>query len=153
MQFLSKFPLRGWNSLSSTFKPLLCDIWKDWGWSWNFNTLDTWWEELTYWKRPRCWGRLKVGVEGEDRGLDGWMASPTRWAWVWVNSGSWWWTGKPGVLQSMESQRVGHYQASELNWLTLNDYLLINNKKLKIVWIHLMLIVLLLLHNFLLYML
>ena len=62
--------------------------WKDWCWSWNSNTLDTWCEELTYWKRPWCWQRLKAGEEGEDRGWNDWMTSPTRWAWVWVNSGS-----------------------------------------------------------------
>ena len=54
--------------------------------------------------------------EGGDGGWDGGMASPTRWTWVWVSSGSWWWTGKPGVLQSMGSQRVGHDWAAELNW-------------------------------------
>ena len=53
--------------------------------------------------RPWCWERLKVGGEGDDREWDGWMASPTQWTWVWVNSGSWWWTGRPGVLQSKES--------------------------------------------------
>jgi len=57
-------------------------------------------------KRPWCWERLKAGGEGDDRGWDGWMASPTQWTWVWVNSRSWWWTGRPGVLQSMGSQRV-----------------------------------------------
>ena len=67
-------------------------------------------------KRSWCWERLKAGGEGEDRGWDGWMASPTQWTWVWVNSGSWWWTGRPGVLQSMGSQRVGHDWATELNW-------------------------------------
>ena len=61
-------------------------------------------------------GKLKVGEEGDDRGWDGWMASPTQWAWVWVNSGSWWWTGRPGMLQSMRSQRVRHSWAIELNW-------------------------------------
>ena len=60
--------------------------------------------------------RLKAGGEGENRGWHGWMASLTRWTWVWASSGSWWWTGKPGVLQSMESQRVGHDWAAELNW-------------------------------------
>ena len=80
------------------------------------NTLASWCEELTHLKRPWCWERLKVGGEGDDRGWDGWMASPTRWTWVWVNSGSWWWTGKPGVLQFMGSQRVGHNWATELNW-------------------------------------
>ena len=56
------------------------------------------------------------GREGDDRGWDGWMASPTQWTWIWVNSRSWWWTGRPGVLQSMGSQRVRHDWATELNW-------------------------------------
>ena len=89
--------------------------WKDWCWSWNSNTLATWCEELTHWKRPWCWERLKAGGEGDDRGWDGWMALLTQWTWVWVNSGSWWWTGRPGMLQSMRSQRVG-YNWTELNW-------------------------------------
>ena len=58
----------------------------------------TWCEELTHWKRPWCWERLKVGGEEDDRGWDGWMASLTQWTWIWVNSGSWSWTGRPGVL-------------------------------------------------------
>ena len=90
--------------------------WKDWCWSWNSNTLATWCEELTHLKRPWCWERLKVGGEGDDRGWDGWMASPTQCTWVWVNSGSWWWTGRPGLLQSMGSQRVRHIWATEQNW-------------------------------------
>ena len=61
-------------------------------------------QELTSWKRPWCWERLKAGGEGDNRGWDGWMASLTWWAWLWASSGSWWWTGKSGVLQSMESQ-------------------------------------------------
>ena len=61
--------------------------WKDWCWSWNSNSLATWCEELTHLKRPWCWERLKVGGEGDDREWDGWMASPTQWTWVWVNSG------------------------------------------------------------------
>ena len=82
------------------------------------NSLTTWCEELTHWKRPWCWERLKVGEEGDDRGWDGWMATLTQWTWVWVNSRSRWWTQKPGVLQSMVSQRVGHNWATELNcWL------------------------------------
>ena len=85
-------------------------------WSWSSNTLATWCEELTHWKRPWCWERLWVGGEGDDRGRDGWMASLTRWKWVWVNSRSWWWTGRPGVLQFMGSQRAGHDWATELNW-------------------------------------
>ena len=66
--------------------------------------LATWYEELTHLTRPWCWERWKAGGEGEYRGWDGWMASPTQWTWVWVNSRSWWWTGRPGMLQSMESQ-------------------------------------------------
>ena len=58
--------------------------------------------------RPWCWERLRAGGEGDDRGWDGWMASPTLWTWVWTSSGSWWWTGRPGVLQSMGFQRVGY---------------------------------------------
>ena len=77
--------------------------------------LATWCEELTHLKRPWCWEGLGAGGEG-DRGWDGWMASLTRWTWVWVNSGSWWWTGRPGVLRFMGSQRVGHDWAAELNW-------------------------------------
>ena len=73
-------------------------------------------KELTHWKRPWCRERLKVGGEGEDRGWDGWMASPARWTWVWVNSGSWWWTGKAGMLQSMVLQKAGHDWLTELNW-------------------------------------
>ena len=81
----------------------------------------TWCEEPTHWKRPWCWERLKVGGEGDDRGWDDWMASPTQWTWVWVNSGSWWWTGKPSVLKSMESQRVEHDWATELtDWRDTN---------------------------------
>ena len=70
---------------------------------------------MTHLKRPWCWERLKAGREGDNRGWDGWMASPTQWTWVWVSSGSWWWTGKPGVLQSMRSQRVRHDWTTELN--------------------------------------
>ena len=72
--------------------------WKDWCWSWSSNTLATWCEELTRLKRPWCWERLREGGEGDDRGWDSWMASPTQWTWVWVNCGSWWWTGKPGAV-------------------------------------------------------
>ena len=70
--------------------------------------------------RPWCWKRLKVGGEGDDRGWNGRMASPTQWTWVWANSGSWWWTGRPGVLQFMGSQRLGHDWVIELNWTELN---------------------------------
>ena len=75
---------------------------------------------LTHWKRPWCWEGLGAG-KGYDRGWDGWIASLTRWTWVWVNSGSWWWTGRPDVLRFMGSQRVGHDWATELNWLITVD--------------------------------
>ena len=64
-----------------------------------------------------CWEGLGAGGEGDDRGWDGWMASPTRWTWVWVNSGSWWWTGRPGVLWFMGSQ--SRTQLSD--WTELNS--------------------------------
>ena len=90
--------------------------WKDWCWSWNSNTLATWHEELTHLKRPWCWERLRAGGEGDNRGWDGWMASPTQWTWVWMDSSSWWWTGRPGSW----GRRVGHNWATELNWIELN---------------------------------
>jgi len=91
---------------------------KDWCWSWNSSTLATWCKELTHLKRPWCWERLKVGGEGDNRGWDDWMASLTQWTWVWVTSSSWWWTGKPSVLQSMGLPRVGRDWATEMTyWL------------------------------------
>ena len=90
--------------------------WKDRCWSWNSNTLATSCKELIHWKRPWCWEGLGAGGEGDNRGWDGWMASLTRWAWAWVNSGSWWWTGRPGMLRFMGLQRVRHDWATELKW-------------------------------------
>ena len=81
----------------------------------------TWCEEQTHLKRPWCWERLEVEGEEDNREWDGCMASPTRWTWVWISSRSWWWTGKSGMLQSMESQRVGHDWATELNWTEKSD--------------------------------
>ena len=72
--------------------------------------------EMTYLKSLWCWKRLKAGEEGDNRGWDAWIVSPTQWTWVWVNFGSWWWTGRPGMLQFIGSQRVGHDWATELNW-------------------------------------
>ena len=96
-------------------RPVLGVHWKDWCSGWNFNTLATSCEELTHLKRPQCWEKLRAGGEEDDRGWDGWMASPTQWTWFWVNFGSWWWTERPGVLRSMGSQRVGQDWA-KLNW-------------------------------------
>ena len=81
-----------------------------------FQHVATWCEELTRLKRPWCWERLRAGGEWDDRGWDGWIASPTQWTWVWVNSRSWWWTGRSGVLWFMGSQGVGHDWVTELNW-------------------------------------
>ena len=104
---------------------------KDWYWSWNSNTLATWCEEMTHWKRSWCWERLKVGGEGDNRGWNGWMASLTQWTWVWASSGCWWWTLKLGKLQSMGLQRVRYDWATELNlvahmsfysWLVIYEF-------------------------------
>ena len=67
-------------------------------------------------EKTLTWERLRVEEEGDNRGWDGWMASLTQWTWVWASSGSCWWTGKPCILQPMESQRVRHNWATELNW-------------------------------------
>ena len=108
--------LQGDPTSPSWRRSVLAIHWKDWCWSWKSSTLATSCEELTHWKRPWCWEGLGAGGEGDDRGWDGWMASPTWWTWVWVGSGSWWWTGRPGVLWFTGSQRVGH----DWDWTELN---------------------------------
>ena len=85
-------------------------------WSRTSNTLATWCEKRTHWKRPWSWERLKAGGEGDVRGWDGWMASSTQWTWVWASSRRGWRTRKPGELQSIGSQRNRHDWATELNW-------------------------------------
>ena len=95
-------------------------------------TLATWCKELTHWKTPWCWEGLKARGEGDNRGWDGWMASMTQWTWVWVNSGSWWWTGRPGVLQSMGFRRVRHNWVTELNWNIFQGTLKALQKTVKI---------------------
>ena len=104
--FTDRFPYRMGNICEGFY------IEVNWCWSWNSKTLATWCKELTHLKRLWCWERLKAGGEGDDRGWDGWMASPIQWTWVWVNSRSWWWTGRPGVLQSMGLQ----------SWTRLSDW-------------------------------
>ena len=90
-------------------------------WSWNSNTLATWCEELTHLKRSWCWERLRAGREGDDRGWGGCMASPTQWTWVWVNSGSWWETRRPGMLRFIGFQRVGH------DWVTFIAFFMVQS--------------------------
>ena len=98
-------------------------LWKEWCYSWNSNSLATSCEELTHWKRLML-GGIGARGEGDDRGWDGWMALLTRWTWVSVNSGSWWWTGRPGMLRFMGSQRVGHDWATDLIWSDLIFYII-----------------------------
>ena len=109
--------LQGDQTSKSYRKSTLNIHWKDWCWSWSSNPLATGCEK--HWKIPWCWERLRAGGEGDDRGWDGQMASPMRWTWVWASSGSWWWTGTPGMLQSIGFQRVGHDWTTELNWTML----------------------------------
>ena len=116
-QVLNCLSHQGSPLIANQSKPVLNIHWKDWCWSWNSNTLATWWEEVTHWKRPWCWERLRAGGEGDDRGWDDWMASPTQWTLVWASSWRWWRTGKPGVLQSMGSQRLD--TTERLNWTEL----------------------------------
>ena len=107
--------LQGDQTSQSKRKSVLNIHWMDWCWSWSHNPLATWCGELTHWKRLWCWEMLKTGGEGDNRGWDGWMVSLTRWTRVWASSGSWWWTGKPGMLQCMRLQRVGHDWMPELS--------------------------------------
>ena len=100
-------------SSQSWRKPVLNIHWKDWCWGWNSNTLATWCEELTHWKSPWCWERLKARGEGDDRGWDGWMASLTQWTWGWASSRSWWWQ----LCEPIGSQRVRH----NWDWTELNN--------------------------------
>ena len=86
------------------------------------STLATSCRELTHWKRLWCWEGLGAWGKGDDRGWDGWMVSPSWWTWVWVDSGCWWWTGRPGLLWFMGSQRVRQDWVTELNWTELRFY-------------------------------
>ena len=108
--------LQGDPASTSWRRSVLGVHWKDRCCSWNSSTLATSCKELTHWKRPWCWEGFGVWGEGDNRGWDGWMASPTQWTCVWVNSASLWQRGRPGVLWFMGSQRVGHDWVTELNW-------------------------------------
>ena len=109
----SPLDCKGIKPVNPKGKSILNSHWKDWCWSWSSNTLATWCKELTHLKRPSCWERLKAGGEGEDRGQDGWMTSPTQCTWVWASSGRWWRTGKPDMLQPMGSAE---------SWTQLSDW-------------------------------
>ena len=92
-------------SSQSVLKEIILNThWKAWPWTWSSNTLATWSKQPTHWKRPWCWERLRAEGEQGDRGWDGWMASPNQWKWAWADTGRWWRTGKPGMLQSMGLQ-------------------------------------------------
>ena len=110
------FGLQGDPTSQSWEKSILNTHWKDWCWSWSSYILATWCEELTHEKNPCCWKRLKARGEGDNRGWDGWTVSATQWTWAWASSGSWRWTGKPGMLQSVGLQRIRQDRATELNW-------------------------------------
>ena len=103
-------------------RPVLGVHWKDWCWGWNSNTFATSCKELTHWKRPWCWEGLGAGGEGDDRGWDDWMASPTPGVHSNSCASSWWWPWRPGVLQFMGLQRIRHDWATELNWTESNKY-------------------------------
>ena len=90
--------------------------WKDWCWSWKLQYFAHLIQRTNSFEETLMLGKTEGRGEGDDRRWDDWMASLTWWTWVWINSRSWWWTGKPGVLQSMRSQRVRHSWATELNW-------------------------------------
>ena len=86
----------------------------DW---WRSNTLTTWWKEVTHWKRSWSWEILRARGEGDEKEWDDWMASLIQWTWVWASSGSWWWTKKPGMLQSRGLQKVTDDWETELEWI------------------------------------
>ena len=88
-------------------KSTLSIHWKDWCWGWSSNTLGTWCEEPTHWRRHWCWERVKAEEEEGDKGWDGWMASPIQWTWTWANSRRWWRTGRPGVLKWQSWTQLG----------------------------------------------
>ena len=96
--------------------------WKDWCWSWNSSTLATWYAELTHWKRPSCWERSKAGAEGDDRGWDDWMVSPTQWTWVWVNSGVG--DGQGGLACCGSCSLKESHTTERLNWTELSSQVL-----------------------------
>ena len=98
---------------TSQGKSILNTCWKDWCWSWSSSILIIWCKQPTHWKSPWCWERLRAEGKGGIRGLDAWMASLMQWTWTWANFGRWCRRGRPGTLQSMGLQTVGHDWATE----------------------------------------
>ena len=122
---LLRVPWTERRSNQSILKELTLNIhWKDWYWSWSSNTFTNWCEESTYLKRPWCWESLKAGGEGDNRGWDGCMALQIQWTWVWVNSGSCWWTRKPGMLHAVHGIAQSQKQLS--NWTELRTSFLVS---------------------------
>ena len=115
-RLLRSLGLQGDPTSPSYRRSVLGVHWRDWCWSWNSNTLANWCEELTHLKTPWCWERLRAGGEGDDRGSDGWMASPTWWTWIWVGSGVGDGQGGLACCASWGHKRVGHDWVTELNW-------------------------------------
>ena len=106
--------LQGDPTNPSSMKLILNIHWKDWCWSWNSNTLATWCKELTHWKRPWCWEKLRAVWEGVGRGWVVWMPSLAQCRWVWASSRSWWWTGRQACCSPW-----GHNESDtteQLNW-------------------------------------
>ena len=114
---------QGDQTSQSEGKSILNACWKDWCWGWNYSILFIWYKELILGKSPWFWETLRAEEEGI-RGWDGWMASPMQWTWAWANFMRCWGTGRPGVLQFMGSQRVGHdwttEQKQHIIWYSLS---------------------------------
>ena len=112
--FWESLGLQGDTTSPSQRISVLGVCWKNWCWSWNSNTLGTSCKVLTHWKRHWCWEGWGQEEKGTKRTR--WLDGITTWCtWAWVNSRSWWWTGRPGMQRFMRSQRVGHDWATELN--------------------------------------
>ena len=111
---LLRVPWTARRSNQSILKEITLNVhWKDCCWSWSSNTLATWWEKLTHWKRPWCLERLKAGGKGDDRGWDGWIAAPIQWTGVWA-TGRWWRTGKPGFEGAHRQTECSETQEASL---------------------------------------